>query len=367
VTLAVLAFGALLFAASGLYSVAASRGHFAVTRWMLEFGMRRSVATHSLGISTPQLDDADLIRLGAGHFYGGCAPCHGAPGERRNPIVANMLPPPPSLARAAPTWSTSELFWIVRNGLKYTGMPAWPEYRRDDEVWAVVAFLRKLPTMEAPEYRALATGHAQSQHRTAQELARLGSDQAAASACVRCHGDEETEPTSRLVPKLAGQSERYLAMALRQYADGSRPSGIMRPLAAELDADAIAHLSRYYSRLPIRGGAFQTAEASSGEIRRGREIAHHGVAASGIPPCLACHSGTAPTFPKLTGQYAAYSVGQLHLFRAGIRQGTTYAAIMAPIARRLTDRQIIDVAAYFESLTPEPSAASDTSSARGGP
>jgi len=183
VTLAVLAFGALLFATSGLYSVAASRGHFAVTRWMLEFGMRRSVATHSLGISTPPLDDMDLVRLGAGHFYGGCAPCHGAPGDTRNPVVANMLPPPPSLAQAAPTWSTSELFWIVRNGLKYTGMPAWPEYRRDDEVWAVVAFLRKLPTMEAAEYKALATGHAQAQRRTANELARLGSGQAAASAC----------------------------------------------------------------------------------------------------------------------------------------------------------------------------------------
>ena len=41
----------------------------------------------------------------------------------------------------------SELFWIVKNGLKYTGMPPWPTQQRDDEVWDVIGFLRELPTM----------------------------------------------------------------------------------------------------------------------------------------------------------------------------------------------------------------------------
>ena len=367
VTLAVLAVGAILFVVSGLYSVAASSDHFAVTTRLLDFGLRRSVATHSLGISAPPLDDMDLVRVGAGHYYGGCAPCHGAPGARKSPTVANMLPPPPRLSRAVSTWSPPELFWIVRNGLKYTGMPAWPAYRRADEVWAVVAFLRKLPNMEGAEYRALATGHAQARPRTAQELTRLGSGQAAVSACVRCHGDEAAEPTSRLVPRLAGQSEGYLEMALRQYADGSRPSGIMGPLAAELDAEAIARLSQYYARLPMGREPVPSEDVPSGGIQRGEAIALRGVPASGIPSCLSCHSGTAPTFPKLAGQYSAYTAGQLRLFRSGIRRSTTHAAIMAPIARRLTDRQITDVAAYFESLAPKPSPASNASNSTGAP
>ena len=162
-TLAVLGVGLFLFAASGIYSVAASRGHFAVTRWMLEFAMRRSVATHSYSISAPPLQDADKVRLGAGHYDGGCAPCHGAPGKQNNPIVRQMLPHPPNLSEAVATWTPEELYWIVRNGLKYTGMPAWVAPRRDDEICAVVAFLRALPNMNDAEYRRLAMGNAERQ------------------------------------------------------------------------------------------------------------------------------------------------------------------------------------------------------------
>ena len=116
-TLAVLGVGLFLFAASGIYSVAASRSHFAVTRWMLEFAMRRSVATHSYSISPPPLQDADKVRLGAGHYDGGCAPCHGAPGKRNNPIVRQMLPHPPNLSEAVATWAPEELYRSIAAAL----------------------------------------------------------------------------------------------------------------------------------------------------------------------------------------------------------------------------------------------------------
>ena len=69
-----------LFIWSGAYSVAASRGHWAVMEWFLTFAMRNSVKTHAYGIEAPPLDNADLVTLGAGHFHSGCAFCHGAPG-----------------------------------------------------------------------------------------------------------------------------------------------------------------------------------------------------------------------------------------------------------------------------------------------
>ena len=84
--------GAFLFAWSGLYSVAASRGHWAALDAILEFAMRSSVRTHALGIDVPDLDDPALVERGAGHFQGGCAPCHGAPGRVSSPIVHAMLP-----------------------------------------------------------------------------------------------------------------------------------------------------------------------------------------------------------------------------------------------------------------------------------
>src|SRR5690606_15256326 len=92
------------------------------------------------------------------HFDAGCAPCHGAPGEPATAFAPDMLPEPPPLVGAARDWSAAELFWIVRNGQKYTGMPAWIAHEREDEVWPVVAFLRQLQGMDREAYGALLRG-----------------------------------------------------------------------------------------------------------------------------------------------------------------------------------------------------------------
>src|SRR5690606_798750 len=107
----------LLVVYSGLYNVAPRREHLPPVRWLIETTLRRSVQTHSLGIEVPQLAGDHLVRLGAGHFATGCAPCHGAPGRPRSPIMRHMLPSPPPLSEAAARWSPAEQFWIVLNGL----------------------------------------------------------------------------------------------------------------------------------------------------------------------------------------------------------------------------------------------------------
>ena len=61
-------------ARSGLYSVAASSGHWDITHWLLHFSLGSSVRTHALGIEVPDLDAPRLVRQGAGHFHTGCAP-----------------------------------------------------------------------------------------------------------------------------------------------------------------------------------------------------------------------------------------------------------------------------------------------------
>jgi cytochrome c553 len=330
---------------SGVYSVAASEGHWAVTRAFLEFAMRSSVRTHSLGIEAPALADADLIRLGGAHFDSGCAPCHGAPGAPSSPIVRQMLPAPPMLSDAVQRWSPRELFWIVKNGLKYTGMPAWVAPHRDDEIWAIVAFLRHLPELDAAAYDAIVRAD------SPQRLSSLSGaeDSRTIERCARCHGDGASAPSSAYVPKLTGLSAAYLKMALRQYAEGVRHSGIMQPIAVRLDGDEIHRLAQYYSRRPsVR---IDVPSMPPDRITRGRSIATAGVPAEGIPPCLACHGRSArEVFPQLAGQQAPYIANQLKLWQRGLRDDSVTGAIMAPIARRLSSQQIQDVAAYFATL-----------------
>lgn len=342
---------ALLFAWSGLYNIAASSGHLAMTRAFLEFGMRNSVRTQSAMIEAPALDDdVDRVRLGAGHYQGGCAPCHGAPGEPVNPIAEHMLPPPPTLAPHVKSWQDKHLFWIVKHGMKYTGMPAWASQNRDDEVWAVVAFLRRLPDLTPEEYRDLAYGNASAQRRPVTALLSSGSDTPDIAACAKCHGTKSAGPTSNLVPRLAGQSEPYLAQALRDYADNSRQSGIMEPIAAELDEQTVKAVAAYYAGLR-RNQDPRPEPSLTGEHDAGEKIARDGVADEAIPSCLSCHGeNAAERYPRLAGQPQRYLALQLRLFRSGVRANTGQARTMAAIAKRMSDRQIEQVSAYFGSL-----------------
>ena len=147
--------------ASGLVSIGASSGHFAPVGWFLHWTMQNAVARQSLGISVPEdidLSDPALVQRAAGHFATGCAPCHGAPGIEQSPVVLSMMPPPPRLEGKVGEWADRELFWILKHGIKYSGMPAWPTQERDDEVWAQVAFLRAYPEMSPQTYADLALG-----------------------------------------------------------------------------------------------------------------------------------------------------------------------------------------------------------------
>ncbi|MGH6767975.1 MAG: c-type cytochrome [Xanthobacteraceae bacterium] len=351
--LAALAIGGLLFAWLGVYNVAASRGHWMITDWMLQFGMRQSVATHSLAVDPPPLNDEDLIRLGAAHFHGGCAYCHGAPGFPRNPLVQGMLPQPPDLSLVSGNWRDRELFWIVKHGIKYTGMPAWPSPARDDEVWAVTAFLKRLPALDASGYRDLAMGDVALPPEGGRDIALGRIAEQAAGACARCHGAGGRRPRSALVPVLHGQSAEFLSAALHAYANGTRASGIMQTVAADLAPGVIERVAAYYANLapPERQLAAQNASRE-----RGRTLATAGAPESGIPPCLACHGPEAlPSYPRLGGQNAAYMKGQLRLWRDGTRPLSGASAIMAPIARLLTDQQAEEVSAFFEALPASPS------------
>lgn len=348
--------GALLFAWSGLYNIAASRGHFRFVAAFLEFGMRNSVETHSLAVTVPEtLASDDQARLGAAHYESICVRCHGAPGRTPSATLGSMLPHAPDLSTAVRQWNDAELFWIVKHGLKYTGMPAWPYQSRDDEVWAVVAFLRRMPRLDAAGYAALALGNAREPSPATREaepvLVAGGGSAWRPFACARCHGDDERPPVSSLVPRLAGQSADYLARALEQFADGRRQSGIMSEIAAQLAPAEITALARYYAGLARDDALAALAPAGPGASDAGGRLALGGATAGAVPPCVTCHGATAPPqWPRLAGQSRAYIAGQLRLWKAGHRRGTPDARLMGMIAERMSEAQIDSVAAYYGTL-----------------
>lgn len=105
--------------------------------------------------------DADLGRLkalieaGFRHYDDMCEGCHGAPGKDQSAAAEGMRPEPPELYHGLEDTSPAELFWVVKHGIKMTGMPAWGVTHSDDELWDLVAFLRHLPELDAATYAAL--------------------------------------------------------------------------------------------------------------------------------------------------------------------------------------------------------------------
>jgi cytochrome c553 len=337
---------ALLVAWTGVYSIAANHGHPAWLNWFLELGMRRSVEANAKKIPAPPLADPGFVQLGAAHFQGGCGPCHAAPGEEVNPIFEGMLPSPPRLETEAVRWEDHELHWIVYHGLQYAGMPAWSGTGRTDEVWALVAFLRRITDLSPDAYQRLARGNAPVGEQSLGSLLSSGVETMARTACDRCHDTRSAPPIAGLVPNLGRQSEEYLVRALTEYRTNVRQSGFMEPIAAQLDNDDIAALARHYASLDSP----RSTGALSELVQAGGQLAAEGDREKRIPACVSCHVAGRASYPRLAGQSAVYLEAQLRLFRNGGRAGSKQAILMSDIAKRLGDAQIGELAAYFASL-----------------
>ncbi|MDB5936578.1 MAG: cytochrome [Massilia sp.] len=147
---------------SGWYHVGATQQHFQVVHTVLEQGMRDSVRHHARGVTVPDLASTQQIKRGAALYRDNCAQCHGGPGVAQSNIGQSMQPLPGPLVDATRHWKAAELYWITRNGIKMSGMPAWEYHLADADMWAVVAFLHRLPALTPKAYDEI----------TAREVAR---------------------------------------------------------------------------------------------------------------------------------------------------------------------------------------------------
>ena len=153
----VLALAGLAFIYSGIYDVAASSPDAGLIHWVLETTRSRSVhrAAEAFEESArvPDLKDPSLIRTGLVHYHAMCLTCHGAPGVPISESGQGLNPYPPELAGEEE--EPAEVFWVVKNGIKMTGMPAFGVTHSDEELWAIVAFMKKMGDLSPEEYQRM--------------------------------------------------------------------------------------------------------------------------------------------------------------------------------------------------------------------
>jgi mono/diheme cytochrome c family protein len=158
VVVTILVLAAVGFIYSGLYDVSASNPDRGLIRWALvttqERSVHRSVAALKGKIVVPDLADPTRIRTGLVHYHEMCTTCHGAPGVNISEIGQGLNPDPPELSDVGRD-EPEETFWVVKNGIKMTGMPSFGLTHTDDEIWNIVAFLRRMGKLSPQEYQAM--------------------------------------------------------------------------------------------------------------------------------------------------------------------------------------------------------------------
>ena len=140
---------------AGLYNIAADMPHTQPVYWLFDKVRERSIAARARNIIVPNdLDDANRISRGAGQYAEMCSSCHLAPGMKRTEISRGLYPRAPELRRKTDL-APAEQFWVIKHGVKMTGMPAWGATHGDELLWDVVAFVRNLPDLTPEQYDTL--------------------------------------------------------------------------------------------------------------------------------------------------------------------------------------------------------------------
>lgn len=233
---------------SGVYNVSATKQHTAIVYQLLETSLRRSVKLRTGDVVVPALDSSERVLNGFQHFRTHCLQCHGAPGIAPEPFALGLMPAPASLVATAREWPAADIYWVVRNGIKMSGMPAWQYRMSDEQIWDVVAFMKVLPTLSPSDYE---NWNIQHQPRPAQapevsappeQEALPGNATAGKQAlhqylCATCHVIPGIVGANRSVgPPLAG-------IANRQYIAGvlpNTPANMLRWLRQPTKVDPLS-------------------------------------------------------------------------------------------------------------------------------
>ena len=155
----IVAIAAAVFFFGGFYNIAATEQDPAPVAWALIHVRQASIDHHATDTPPGSLDDPATIQAGAKAFATrGCVNCHGGPGAQWAKFSEGLNPGPPDLKDVVGELQPREIFWVVKNGIRMTGMPSFGAIGvPDPEIWSIVAFLKKLPTVSDADFKAWST------------------------------------------------------------------------------------------------------------------------------------------------------------------------------------------------------------------
>jgi len=194
-----------------------------------------------------------------------------------------------------------------------------------------------------------------------------------AATCAACHGLDGNPPEGLPYPRIAGQSERYIAHQLALFKSGERNTGLapaMVPFAVALSPQDMRDVGAFFATKAAGAGIADDAVVADGPYKGlkfyeiGQQLFRSGDAKRGLPACMACHGpagagNPGPAYPAVAGQEAAYVERRLQEYRAGTttQQDRQLFDVMSSVAASLSDQEIQALSSYLQGLHQRPDAA----------
>ncbi len=166
--------------------------------------------------------------------------------------------------------------------------------------------------------------------------------------CAGCHGADGNS-VNGIWPILAGQHASYLVKQIKDFKSAERADPVMQGMVAALGEEDIQDIAAYFASQKAKPVAFDEKLIGQGEgIFRG------GITETSVAACMACHSpgatGNGPAaYPSLKGQHSEYLIAQMKKFRDGTRANDP-GSMMRGVAARMSDKEIMAVAAYISAI-----------------
>jgi cytochrome c553 len=207
---------------------------------------------------------------------------------------------------------------------------------------------------QAPSRQAATPAPVKGSPQAGQQIATAGGPNGV-TACSACHGAKGEGNPAGNFPLLAGQPQAYLAHQMAAFASGARANDVMTPIAKAMTPQQMLDVSAWYASLDPPA-AKPGAKAAAAPMQRGLALATKGDEAKRVQACANCHgpggAGEAPTYPALAGQHAGYFSAAMAEWKSGVRK-TDPSGQMPFIAKRLDERDVAALAAYYASLPPK--------------
>jgi mono/diheme cytochrome c family protein len=165
----VVAIAAGYMMSAGIYNIGATDKHWLITEKLIEWMRNNSIAVRANVLEVPTMEETEYLAIGATHYDAMCTICHLAPGQELTELAQGLYPQAPVFhQRKLPVGTdaietqTKAYFWVIKNGIKMTAMPAWGLTHDDETIWAMALFVQKLENMSADQYQKLINKHSNS-------------------------------------------------------------------------------------------------------------------------------------------------------------------------------------------------------------